>query len=61
MKQEITFADFKRMARRIYKTRLFRASDLWCMNYIKKYRLEDIIEVPEHLIRNEWFELHLFV
>lgn len=45
--QTVTFADLKRMARKIYKTRLFHATDNWCVNYIRKYRLEDVIEIPE--------------
>jgi hypothetical protein len=51
LKTSITLADFKRMARKIYRTRLFRATDNWCLNYIRKYQLEDVIEVPEGLIR----------
>jgi hypothetical protein len=50
--QTVTFADFKRMARKIYRTRLFRASDNWCLNYIRRYRLENIVEVPESLRDN---------
>lgn len=43
LQQPVTLADFKRLARRIYKTRMFRATDGWCFNYIRKYQLENIV------------------
>lgn len=47
--EKITFEKVKKIARRFYKTRLFRASDIWCMNYIKKYGLEHLVELPSRL------------
>ncbi len=49
VRSTITLADFKRMARKIYKTRLFHATDNWCLNFIAKYQLEDVIEIPNKL------------
>jgi hypothetical protein len=49
IRSTITLNDFKRMARKIYKTRLFHATDNWCLNYIARYHLEDVIEIPKRL------------
>jgi hypothetical protein len=49
--QDVTYEQFKRLAKTIYKTRLFRASDKWCINYIRKYGLGDVIQhIPEQHI-----------
>lgn len=46
--QDVTYEQFKRLAKTIYKTRLFRASDKWCINYIRKYGLTDVIQhIPQ--------------
>lgn len=47
LEQPVTLLDLKRLARRIYKTRMFRASDKWCHSYIRKYRLQNVIQLNE--------------
>jgi hypothetical protein len=49
--QEVTYEEFKKIARRLYRTRLFRATDTWCVNYIRRFRLKHIIEIPERLLK----------
>jgi hypothetical protein len=49
LKGTTSFIDFKHMARKIYKTRLFRATDNWALNYIRKYKLEDFVTLPQNM------------
>lgn len=47
MHQTVTLDDFKKMARKIHRTKLFRATDDWCLNYIRKNRLENLVNTSD--------------
>lgn len=48
--QDVSYEQFKMLAKSVYKTRNFGASDSWCVNYIRRYRLEHLIDIPRHLL-----------
>ena len=39
--------EFKSIARRIYKSKLFRATDAWCCNFIVKYNLTHVVVIED--------------
>jgi hypothetical protein len=38
--------EFKRLARRIYTHKLFRPTDNWCLNFIRKHKIQDSVNFP---------------
>lgn len=48
--QDVSYEQFKILAKSVYKTRNFSANDNWCVNYIRRYRIEHMIDIPRHLL-----------
>ena len=50
MIKNITLDEFKKIAKRVYQNEEFKASDMWCLNYLRKLKIENLVNVPDRLI-----------